>query len=141
MGLFDFLKGRKTEKINRFASVSADDNMLLPHQVQSLRQIVNQVQTEILYVQDTSDEMLPECSFFVPNLLAEFREDPNLAMIHGLGTGHAWIRASMLKEALATSPSGLQNYRDLFRVFTTLGYNVRKIKYISFRSSLKSHRQ
>lgn len=138
MGLFDLFKRHKTEKIDRFTKVSADDNMLLPQQVQSLPPMIKQVRGEILYIQDTSDEMLPECSFFMPNLLAEFRENPNLAMIHGLGTVHAWIRVSMLKEVLETSPSGLRDYKDLFMAFTRLGYSVRKIKYISFRSSLKN---
>ena len=135
MGLFDFLKGRKPELTDQFNVVSAQDDVLLPQQVQSLPQMIQQVNTEILYIQDTSDEMLPECSFFVPNLLAEFRENPNIAMIHGLGTRHAWIRVSMLKQSLSNSPSGLRNYRELFEAFIRLGHDVRRIKYIRFRSA------
>jgi len=43
----------------------------------------------------------------------------------------------MLKEALGKSPSGFQDYRELFRAFTSLGYEAKKIKYIRFRSALQ----
>ena len=134
---FDFLKRRRRQETDRFDSVSPDHEMLMPQQVQSLPQMVQRVNTEILYIHDTSDEMFPEYALFVPNLLAEFRENPDLAMIHGQGTRHAWIRVSMLREALSNSPTELRNYRDLFIALTNLGYDVRKIRYIYFRSSLK----
>lgn len=141
MGIFDFLKGLKHRwrggRMDRFESVSPNDEMLIPQQVSSLLGMVERVNSEVLEIQGVSDEMLPECTFFVPNLLAEFRENPKLAMIHGLGTQHAWIRVSMLREAIENSPGALSNYRELFNTFTRLGYDVRKIKYIRFRSALR----
>lgn len=136
-GIFDFLKGRKPEITNIFDLISADDDMLLPNQVQSLSQMIRQVDTEILYIQDTSDQLLPECTLFVPNLLGKFQENPNLAMIHGLGISHAWIDVKKLREIMEENQA-IRNYRDLFCSFTNRGYDIRKIKYIRFRSSLNS---
>ena len=87
-------------KVSRFSPISELDEMLEPQQVCQLCGMINGIKTEILGIADPTDGMLPECSLFVPNLLAEFNENPKLAMIHGLGTKHAWIRISMLKEAM-----------------------------------------
>lgn len=142
MGIFDWFRGRREDevrgaKIPRFATVSEDDAMLLPRQIEFLKSKVGTVTTEVWSLMDASDEMLPECALFVPNLLAEFREDPRLAMIHGLGTAHAWIDTDKLREVLA-SGEDLRDYRGLYRAFNALGYNVKKIKYIRFRSALRS---
>ena len=143
MGIFDFLKGGKKrggssdggESTDRFAPVSADDEMLIPQQVCNLSQMLHLTTQEILGIADTSDPMLPECGIFLPNLLMEFQENPRLAMVHGLGSKHAWIRVSMLTEVLGSAP---RNYQELFNAFAERGYDVRKVRYIRFQSALKS---
>jgi hypothetical protein len=89
MGLFDLLKKRKRlrELDNRFRPnpVSADDNLLLPHQIGDLPQLAEKAaleHCEIVFVWELSDEILPEDQHFVPHLLMEFRNDSQLAMIH-----------------------------------------------------------
>lgn len=146
MGIFDWFR-RKTSStgqepsrrgsIPRFARVSEDDEMLLQRQIEFMKRTLDSVKTDVLALQDPSDEMLPECAFFVPNLLAEFNENPNLAIIHGLGTAHAWIDVKKLREILEEEQK-IRDYRSLFRAFTARGYDVKKIKYIRFRSSLSS---
>jgi len=125
--------------IPRFAPISENDEMLLPEQIAFMKARLDSVSTEVLALQDPRiDEMLPEYALFVPNLLAEFNENPNLAMIHGLGTAHAWIDVRKLREILASKGNQINDYRSLFRAFKERGYDVKKIKYISFRSSLGS---
>lgn len=142
MGIFDWFRGGQENeasggKIPRFAPVSEDDELLLPHQMEFLKANVGSVNAEIWSLMDASDEMLPECAFLILSLLAEFREDPSLAMIHGLGTAHAWIDIGKLREVLA-SGDNLSDYRALYRAFSARGYNVKKIKYIRFRSAIRS---
>ncbi len=124
-------------RIPRFATVTEHDEMLLPRQIEFLKANAASVKTEVLSLMDASDEMLPECAFFIPNLLAEFRENPKLAMIHGLGTAHAWIDIAKLREILS-SAVGIRDYSDLYRAFVARGYDVKKVKYIRFRSALRS---
>lgn len=146
MGIFDWLRcktsstGEETSrggKIPRFAPISENDEMLLPRQIEFMKRTLDSVKTDVLALQDPSDEMLPECALFVPSLLAEFNENPNLAMVHGLGTAHAWIDVEKLREVLQEGQE-IRDYRSLFRAFTAGGYDVKKIKYIRFRSSLRS---
>jgi hypothetical protein len=144
MGLFDFIKGqmRKRELDNRFRNspVSAEDNLLLPHQIRDLPQLAAQAaidHSEIIFVWEIPDEILPEDQYFVPNLLMEFRNDPRLAMVHAVGTCHAWIRATMLQEALRTWEAGIHSYSDLFNAFQQLGYGVKKVTYVAFRSAYR----
>jgi hypothetical protein len=146
VGLFDFLKKqRRMRDLNdrmralddRFRSTpaSADDNLLLPHQIKDLPELVVKAalqDIEIIFVWELSDEILPEDQRKVPNLLMEFRNDPQLAMVHAVGTCHAWIRATMLKEALETWEGGIHSYRDLFRALQRLGYGVKRVTYIAF---------
>lgn len=129
--------GRGEGRIPRFAPVSENDEMLLPRQVQFLKAKAHSVNTEVFAIADASDEMLPECAFFVPNLLAEFRENPNVAMIHGLGTAHAWIDVAKLRE-IFSSDEDIPDYRALYRAFAARGYDVKKVKYIRFRSAVGS---
>jgi hypothetical protein len=129
--------GRPRGSIPRFAPISERDEMLLPRQVEYLKTNISSISTEVLSLMDTSDEMLPECAFFVPNLLAEFRQDPQLAMIHGLGTAHAWVHTGKLREILSGT-EGIRDYSALYRAFVARGYHVKKVKYIRFRSALKS---
>jgi hypothetical protein len=141
MGIFDWIRGRQNNdmnqgKIPRFAPVSENDEMLLPHQIKFLKANANSVNTEIWSLMDESDEMLPECSIFIPNLLAEFQEDPSLAMIHGLGTAHAWIDIGKLRAVLAKDDK-FTDYQGLFRAFNAQNFNVKKIQYIRFRSAIK----
>jgi hypothetical protein len=111
--------------------------MLLPRQVEYLKANISTISTEVLCLMDTSDEMLPECAFFVPNLLAEFREDPELAMIHGLGTAHAWIHTGKLRKILSGNED-IRDYAALYRAFVSRDYHVKKVKYIRFHSALRS---
>ncbi len=137
MGLFDFLKSRrKRNGLDRFAPLPSGEELLLPKQVEWLVQNVNRANTEVLSVQDTSDEMLPECAFFLPNLLAEFTQNNKLAMLHGLGKAHAWILTSALREATAASPGGIRDYRSLCEAFQRLGYEVKLVRYVRFRSAI-----
>ena len=140
MSLLDRLfRGRAAKRggsrTTRFAPVSERDQMLLPSQIQFLKARIGSVNTEVLALMDTSDEMLPECAVFIPNLLAEFRQNPKLAMVHGLGTAHAWIDIGKLRAVLA-SGLDITSYRDLFRAVVARGYEVKKVRYVRFRSSL-----
>jgi hypothetical protein len=144
MSIFDRLFGRKGAepesvgaKIPRFAPISEHDELLLPRQIEYLKTNLKFVSTEVLALMDPSDEMLPEYAFFVPNMVAEFNENPNLAMIHGLGTAHAWIDVGKLREIL-DSDQNITDYRSLFRAIVARGYDVKRIKYIRFRSSMNS---
>ena len=113
--------------------------MLLPEQIASMKAQLRAVKTEVIHLQEpTIDVMLPECAVFLPNLMAEFNENPNLAMIHGRGTAHAWIEVKKLREILASKGDQISDYRGLFRAFTERGYDVKKIKYINFESLLSS---
>jgi hypothetical protein len=103
-------------RIERFAAICEDDEMLLPKQVAFMKTHLNSVTTEVLAIMDPSvDEMLPEYAFFVPNLLAEFNENPNLAMIHGRGTAHAWIDVRKLKEVLSSRRGRSRNIMPIVR--------------------------
>ena len=124
-------------RIPRFTPVSEHDEMLLPRQIEFLMANAASVKTEVWSLMEASDEMLPECAFFIPNLLAEFRENPKLAMIHGLGTAHAWIDLTKLRDVLSSS-GGIRNYAGLYRAFVARGYDVKKVKYIRFRSAIRS---
>jgi len=113
--------------------------MLLPEQIAFMKAHLGSVKTDVLALQDPRiDEMLPECALFVPNLMAEFNENQNLAMIHGCGTAHAWIDVKKLRVVLSSKENQITDYRSLFRAFTDRGYDVKKIKYINFRSALRS---
>ena len=136
MGFLDRIFKRNQSKNNRFARVGENDEMLLPHQIRALLDNLDSVNTDVLFLANPSDEMLPEYSMFVPNLLAEFNENPDLAMIHALGTAHAWIDTRKLRQIVGMTPAPISDYRSLFRAITTSGYDVRKIKYITFRSQL-----
>jgi hypothetical protein len=144
MGILDWFRGNRGAssgrgKIPRFAPISENDNMLLPEQIAFMKAHLGSVKTDVLALQDPRiDEMLPECALFVPNLMAEFNENPNLAMIHGCGRAHAWIDVKKLREVLASKGNQITDYRSLFRAFTERGYDVKKIKYINFRSALSS---
>jgi hypothetical protein len=138
MGLFSFFRGKEKRGTDRFAPVSKEDGMLSPKQVTHIMAILPNVQTEVLYLADVSDEMLPECAIFIPNLLAEFQQDSRLGMIHGLGNAHAWIHAPRLRDALSRSRTKPCNYSELFESFAEAGYKVKKIRYIYFRTDLKT---
>ena len=126
-------------KIPRFAPISENDNMLLAEQITYMKAHLASIKTDILALQDPRvDEMLPECALFVTNLMAEFNENSRLAMIHGLGNAHAWNDVKKLREILASKRNQVTDYRSLFRAFTERGYDVKKIKYITFRSTLSS---
>jgi hypothetical protein len=126
-------------KISRFAPISENAHMLLPEQIAYMKTHLGSVGTAILALQDPRvDEMLPEYASFIPNLMAEFNENPKLAMIHGRGAAHAWIDVKKLREIFASQANQITDYRSLFRAFTDRGYEVRKIKYITFRSALNS---
>jgi hypothetical protein len=136
MGFLDRLFKINQSKNSRFARAGEDDEMLLPHQISALLDNLDSVNTDVLFLADPSDEMLPEYTMFVPNLLAEFNENPDLAMVHGLGTAHAWIDTRKLRQIVAKTPAPISDYRSLFRAITVSGYDVKKIKYITFRSQL-----
>jgi hypothetical protein len=72
---------------SRFVPVSEDDALLLPHQVEFAKNHAHSTTTDFMALQDSSDPILPEDQHFVANLLMEFHEDQQLAMIHGLGRG------------------------------------------------------
>ena len=110
--------------------------MLPPELIVFTKSVIDSVTTAVLDVHDPRiDEMMPECAMFIPNLMAEFKENPKLAMIHGDGTCHAWFDVQKLREVLATKGDQIKDYRSLFRAFTERGYDVKKIEYIYFRSS------
>jgi hypothetical protein len=136
MGLFDIFKKRDAERTDRFAPVSKGDDVLLPQQVAQLPSILQRITGEILYIEDASDQMLPECAAFLPHLQGEFHQDPKLAMLHGLGKAHAWIRVPHLRDALSRSSSSIRDYASLFDALTAAGYHVRRIRYVYFRSDL-----
>jgi len=123
-------------RIPRFAPISENDEMLLPEQIASMKTQLSAVKTDVVQLQEPRiDPILPECALFIPNLLAEFNENPNLAMIDGQGTVHAWIDVKKLQEILASKGEQITDYLSLFRAFTERGYDVKKI---SFHSALKS---
>jgi hypothetical protein len=122
---------------SRFAVISENDEMLSPEQVLYIKGHLDLVRSEILAFQDPRiDEMLPEYSMSIFSIMAEFNENPKLAMIHGLGISHAWIDVNKLKEVLSSSEKRVNNYKSLFCAIVSHGYDVRKIKYIRFRSSI-----
>jgi electron transfer flavoprotein alpha subunit len=137
---FGWIKFKK-RGTNRFERISAGDEQLTDRQVQQLVASLSKVPSEIIFVTDANDELLPESAVFMPNLMAEFRVDPKLAMVHGMGKNHAWIRVSALKDALSSyPPETIHNYGSLFAVLDVLGYHIRRVKYVNFRSSLHSAR-
>lgn len=145
MGILDWFRKRRGKssdsqgraKTARFVAISENDNLLLPDQIAFMKACVGTVRTDILELQDPRiDQMVPECAMFVPNLMGEFNENPKLAMIHGCGAAHAWIEVDKLRAVLAAKGGQITDYRSLFRAFTELGYDIKKIKYIRFRSTL-----
>jgi hypothetical protein len=139
MGIRDWLRGKSggpsspgqgssgEGRIPRFAPISENDEMLLPEQVGSMKVQLRAVKTDVVQLQEpTIDAMLPECALFIPNLIAEFTENPNLAMIHGRGRVHASIDVKKRREALAAKADQITDYRSLFRAFTEQGYDVKR---------------
>jgi len=138
IGLFQYFNFKKNSSLKRFISVRAHEEVLMPRQVEGLIKNLSEVTGEIVYIADIGDQMLPECTCFIPNLLTEFTVNKKLAMLHGLGKWHAWIRVSMLKEAIAKFPDMIHDYASLYAALDVLGYETKRVKYISFRSSLRS---
>lgn len=134
MGLFDFLR-KRNPRADRSLPVGANDGLLLDGQVQNLMANLDRFKTDIVYLEDASDPMLSEDAFFVPNLLQEFNLDHRLAMLHGDGKCHGWINIIYLREALCSFPRPVRNYRDLFNLLEHAGFHIKKIGYISYRSS------
>ncbi len=129
---------RKQPLPTRFPPISENDEILLPEQIASIKVQLRGVKTDVIQLQEPRiDAMLPARAMLIPHLMAEFNENPNLAMIHGKGTAHAWIDVNKLREVLASKGDMITNYRSLFRAFTARGYDVKKIKYISFESALR----
>ncbi len=78
-------------------------------------------------------EVYPEQMLFLPNLMAEFSLDDQLAIAHGKGKRHSLIRSDALKKVTAHNHH-ISDYASLVKAFFEEGYHVKRVDYVSFES-------
>lgn len=108
-------------------------NQLSPKSVIFMNKNINRVKTKVVNFLEPGTKLHPEQSIFMPNLLAEFVYDPQLGMIHGQGSGHAFIKTKALKE-VTRKHRDITNYDLLVKKFFKEGYHVKRVDYIHFDS-------
>ena len=109
----------------------ASRNQISASGIRQLLAQIDMVRTEILQFVEAGTEIPFECAMFVPHVLAEFR-DPRLGIVHGKGTGHAFLRVPALKEVILNSQP-IQDYTSLVRALRKRGYTVRRVRYFYTR--------
>jgi len=75
------------------------------------------------------------CSFsasmLIPNVLEEFRH-PKLAVVFGLGRGHAFFRTSHLRRVLIRHRESLRDATSLAEAIRSEGFALKRVEYVSF---------
>jgi hypothetical protein len=142
MGFFDWIDNM-IEGLNKFygnthESIIEEDlrNQVSDRGVKYLIDHIHEIRIEVLAFVEPGTEVFPEQAFFVGNVIAEFKNDSNLGIVHGQGGGHAFFRVKFLKEILIKHQGQINNYPSLVRAFKQEGHKIKRVPFIRFETTI-----
>ncbi len=121
---------KKFKKLFGFLNSEDFNGQITDRSVKWMFDYLDFVRTEIFQLIEPTHEVQPLQSLSIPKLLAEFG-NAQVGIVHGQGTGHAFIRVDMLKEIMRTYPNQIHNYATLVELFRKRGFIVKRISYFS----------